>query len=228
MSVFFVFAAILLGHLRLPIADIKAEILRMSTDKFSQSHLEQMALYAPDQHEVKHLSLKIGFCTFKTNHPAGPSQYVERRTTSLMKESGPGCTQASLFHAVVSAKPLSYRELFLVFISWKFYIITIWYWSFLHLQIEKLQKYSNKVSQLTMPDKFAYEVCHVIRPVIFRILPDLFIFLFFIFFTYTNLPLPQNVIGRREVATKERKWYVQTSSFLFVVMWRVCNSEKKK
>ena len=45
-------AAILLGHLRLPIAEIRAEILAMSTEKFSQSHLEQMALYAPDDHEV--------------------------------------------------------------------------------------------------------------------------------------------------------------------------------
>ncbi len=43
--------AILLGHLRLPVAEIKTEILAMSTEKFSQSHLEQMALYAPDQHE---------------------------------------------------------------------------------------------------------------------------------------------------------------------------------
>ena len=51
---------------------------------------------------------------------------------------------------------------------------------------------------------------------------------------FTNLPLPQNFLERREVATKERKikksglYCIQTSSFLFVGMWRVCKSSKIK
>ena len=52
-------------------------------------------------------------------------------------------------------------------------------------------------------------------------------------FFVTNLPLSTNFLGRREVATKERKnrsslYLVQTSSFLFVWMWRVCKSSKIK
>ncbi|XP_038064634.1 delphilin-like isoform X2 [Patiria miniata] len=47
--------AILLGHLRLPIEDIKADIIQMNTDKFSTSHLQQMALYAPDHAEIEKL-----------------------------------------------------------------------------------------------------------------------------------------------------------------------------
>ena len=48
---------------------------------------------------------------------------------------------------------------------------------------------------------------------------------------FKNLPLPQNFLERREVTTKERKnclYCVQTSSFLFVGMWRVCKSSKIK
>ncbi|XP_022095367.1 delphilin-like isoform X2 [Acanthaster planci] len=70
--------ALLLGHLRLSIDDIKADILQMKTDRISTSHLQQLSLYAPDTTEI-----------------------------------------------------------------------------------EKLKKYSNRVSQLTLPDKFAYEMSQI-------------------------------------------------------------------
>ena len=63
-------------------------------------------------------------------------------------------------------------------------------------------------------------------PVFSQDFPDFLIFIF------TNLPLPQNVLESGEVATQGKKgsslYYVQTSSFLFVGMWRVCKSSKMK
>ena len=43
---------------------------------------------------------------------------------------------------------------------------------------------------------------------------------------FTNLPLPQNVLKRRQLGSSQ--YYVQTSSFLFVGIWRVCKSSKIK
>ena len=48
------------------------------------------------------------------------------------------------------------------------------------------------------------------------------------FLRILKLFLPRQFLERREVATKERSslYCVQTSSFLFVGMWRVCKSSE--
>lgn len=47
--------AILLGHLKIPFEEIKQALLAMDEQKFSESHLKQLLLYAPDKEEVRKL-----------------------------------------------------------------------------------------------------------------------------------------------------------------------------
>lgn len=47
--------AILLGHLKIPFEQIKQALLAMDEKKFSESHLKQLLLYAPDKEEVRKL-----------------------------------------------------------------------------------------------------------------------------------------------------------------------------
>ena len=49
---FILFLAILLGHLKMPFEDIKNSLLAMDEKKFSEAHLKQLLLYAPDSKEV--------------------------------------------------------------------------------------------------------------------------------------------------------------------------------
>ena len=44
--------AILLGHLRMPIEDIRAAILAMDSSKFSEVQLQQMYSFSPSDEEV--------------------------------------------------------------------------------------------------------------------------------------------------------------------------------
>ncbi|XP_071960941.1 delphilin-like isoform X9 [Antedon mediterranea] len=52
--------AILLGHLRMPVNDIKQALIATDTSKFSVAHLQQMKLYAPDESEINQLKGYIG------------------------------------------------------------------------------------------------------------------------------------------------------------------------
>lgn len=45
--------AILLGHLKIPFEEIKQALLAMDEKKFTESHLKQLLLYAPDKEEVR-------------------------------------------------------------------------------------------------------------------------------------------------------------------------------
>lgn len=45
--------AILLGHLKIPFEEIKQALLAMDEKKFTESHLRQLLLYAPDKEEVR-------------------------------------------------------------------------------------------------------------------------------------------------------------------------------
>lgn len=45
--------AILLGHLKMPFEEIKRALLAMDEKKFSESHLKQLLLYAPDSKELQ-------------------------------------------------------------------------------------------------------------------------------------------------------------------------------
>ncbi|KAJ7382145.1 Delphilin [Desmophyllum pertusum] len=45
--------AILLGHLKMPFEEIKQALLSMDEKKFSESHLKQLLLYAPDSKELQ-------------------------------------------------------------------------------------------------------------------------------------------------------------------------------
>lgn len=42
-----------MGHLKIPFAEIKQALLAMDEKKFSESHLKQLLLYAPDKEEVR-------------------------------------------------------------------------------------------------------------------------------------------------------------------------------
>lgn len=53
---FFIYSkptAILLGHLKIPFEEIKQALLAMDEKKFTESHLKQLLLYAPDKEEVR-------------------------------------------------------------------------------------------------------------------------------------------------------------------------------
>ena len=52
--------AILLGHLKMPFEDIKNSLLAMDEKKFSEAHLKQLLLYAPDSKEVTNTSRQTG------------------------------------------------------------------------------------------------------------------------------------------------------------------------
>lgn len=56
----FFFLAILLGHLKMPFEDIKNSLLAMDEKKFSEAHLKQLLLYAPDSKEVTNTSPQTG------------------------------------------------------------------------------------------------------------------------------------------------------------------------
>ena len=43
----------MLGHLKMPFEDIKQALLSMDDEKFSEAHLKQLLLYAPDSKEVR-------------------------------------------------------------------------------------------------------------------------------------------------------------------------------
>ena len=45
--------AILLGHLKIPFEEIKQALLAMDEKKFTESHLKQLLVYAPDKEEVR-------------------------------------------------------------------------------------------------------------------------------------------------------------------------------
>ena len=48
----FLLAAILLGHLKMPFEEIKQALMAMDKAKFTETHLNQLFLYAPDKEEV--------------------------------------------------------------------------------------------------------------------------------------------------------------------------------
>jgi len=50
----------LLGHLKMPFEDIKHSLLAMDEKKFSEAHLKQLLLYAPDSKEVTNTSRQTG------------------------------------------------------------------------------------------------------------------------------------------------------------------------
>ena len=43
----------MLGHLKMPFEEIKQALLSMDEKKFSEAHLKQLLIYAPDSKEVR-------------------------------------------------------------------------------------------------------------------------------------------------------------------------------
>lgn len=62
VSVHFKPIAILLGHLKIPFEEIKQALLAMDEKKFTESHLKQLLLYAPDKEEVRKLKTNQQKC----------------------------------------------------------------------------------------------------------------------------------------------------------------------
>lgn len=51
--------AILLGHLRTPVEELKKDILTMECRRLSVAHIQQLAQYAPDTDEVNVYSILL-------------------------------------------------------------------------------------------------------------------------------------------------------------------------
>lgn len=64
--------AILLGHLRLPIEEIKKDIINMDTRRFSVSHIKQLLSFAPDDMEV----LKLDQFVSKKSQLSEPDRFA--------------------------------------------------------------------------------------------------------------------------------------------------------